>query len=185
VTPTAASELTGSFAVTTDIPGQTPRSISLSAIGLPDGITPTPTAMDLGTVSVGAASPGQMLVLTNCSAAPLTLIESLIGGPNQDDFEIAVPPTTTTIAPGMAATYVIVTRPNNPGGLSATLQIRHDGGMVEVPLTAAGTGDVIDDRIPEDSTYYSCSAGGGSAAAVWPLGVAVVLVMRRRRRRAP
>ncbi len=183
VTPTAASELTGSFAVTTDIPGQAPRAISLSAIGLPDGITPTPTAMDLGTVSVGAASPGQMLVLTNCSAAPLTLIESLIGGPNQDDFEIAVPPTTTTIAPGMAATYVIVTRPNNPGGLSATLQIRHAGGMVEVPLTAAGTGDVIDDRIPEDSTYYSCSAGGGSAAAVWPLGVAVVLVMRRRRRR--
>lgn len=183
VTPTTANALAGTFSVTTDIPGEAPRAISLSALGLPAGITPTPTNLDLGTVSVGAASPGQMVVLTNCNTTPLTLIETLISGPNQDDFEIVIPPTTTTIAPGMAATYVIVTKPNNPGGLSAVLQIRHDSGMVEVPLTASGTGDVVDGRIPEDSTYYSCSVGGGSPAAGWPLGVAVVLVLRRRRRR--
>lgn len=182
VTPTDASSLTGSFDVVTDIPNAPARTISLTALGLPAGVTPTPTTLDLGTVSVGASSPGQMLVVTNCNAGPLTLIETVITGPNQDDFEIASPPTVATLEPGTSASYVIVSTPNNPGELAATLQIRHDGGMVEVPLTGNGTGEVIDGRIPEDSTYYSCSSSGG-AAGLAPLLLALFGVTRRRRGR--
>ena len=182
VTPTEASSLATSFDVNTDIPNAPARTISLTAVGLPAGVTPTPISLDLGTVSVGASSPGQMLVVTNCNAGPLTLIESVITGPNQDDFEILDVPVEATLAPGTSATYVVVTSPNNPGELTATLQIRHDSGMVEVPLTGNGTGEVIDGRLPEDSTYYSCSTSSG-AASLAPLLLALFGITRRRRGR--
>jgi len=178
VSPTEASELHSEISVVTDIPNAPPRTISLSAIGLPAGVTPTPASVDLGTVSVGATSTGQMVTLTNCSDAALTLNETLIVGPNQDDFEIAVPPTTATVEPGASAVYLIVTHPNNAGALTATLQIRYAGGMAEVPLVGTGTGD-DPNRIIEPSTYYSCSAGTGRSA--WPLGVALLLLRRRKR----
>jgi len=179
VTPTEASELRGEITVTTDIPNEPPRTITLSAIGLPAGVTPTPAALDLGTVSVGATSTGQMVTLTNCGDTALALQETLIVGPNQDDFDIAVPSTATNLDPGTSAIYLIVTNPNNAGVLSATLQIRYAGGMAEVPLTGTGVG-TDPNLVAEPSTYYSCSAGRGGAA--WPLGVALVLVVRRRRR---
>ncbi len=181
VTPTEASVLTSELAVVTDIPNEPPRTISLSAIGLPEGVTPTPASVDLGTVSVGATSTGQMVTLTNCGATALTLNETLIVGANQDDFEIAIPPTSTTVEPGASAVYVIVARPNNAGGLSATLQIRYAGGMAEVPLFGNGTGD-DPNRLIEPSTYYSCSTGTGHSA--WPLGAAFLLLLRRRKRAA-
>jgi MYXO-CTERM domain-containing protein len=181
VTPTEASNLSSSFDVVTDIPNTPARTIRLTAIGLPSGVTPTPTSLDLGSISVGASSPGQMVVVTNCNPAPLTLIETVITGANQDDFEILDLPTTAILEPGTSASYVIVTTPNNPGELAATLQIRHDGGMIEVPLTGNGTGEVIDGRIPQDSTYYSCSTGRGGAS-LWPLLLILLGVARRRRR---
>jgi len=178
VTPTEPSELASTFAVTTDIPNEPPRVISLSAIGLPSGVTPTPETLELGTVSVGAMSIGQMVTLTNCGTGPLTLLETLIVGPNQDDFEIATSPTTSTIAAGESAVYVVVAHPNNAGSLTATMQIRYDSGMAEVPLIGSGTGE-DPNRIVEPSTYYSCSAGTGQAA--WPIGLALLVLVRRRR----
>ena len=179
VTPTEPSVLASTFAVTTDIPNEPSRTISLSAIGLPAGVSPTPEILELGTVSVGATSTGQMVTLTNCGEGPLTLLETLIVGPNQDDFEIAIPPTTSTIAAGESAVYVVVAHPNNAGALTATMQIRYDSGMAEVPLIGAGTGE-DPNRIAEPSTYYSCSAGAGHAA--WPVGLALLVLVRRRRR---
>lgn len=183
VTPTTVADLSGFVTVTTDIPNETPRKIVLTAKGLPDGITPTPTALDLGSVSIGASSPGQTVVVTNCSATPLSLLESVITGKNKDDFQIVVPPTTTTVEPGKSVSYVIIASPVNAGERTATLEVRHDSGTVEVPLLGNGTGEPIDDRVPEDSSYYSCSTGGG-AAGLWPLGVLVLVVWRRRRRTA-
>lgn len=182
VTPKEVSDLESSFDVVTDIPGAAPRTIKLTAIGLPSGVSPTPASLDLGTVSTGATSPGRMLVVTNCSTDPLTLTESVITGPNADDFAIAVPPTESTIEPGKAATYVIVTKPNNPGDLSATIEVRYNGGSVDVPLTGTGIGEVIDGRTPEDSTYYSCSTGRPTQSA---LVLLAVLGLTRRRRRCP
>lgn len=181
VTPTEPGALQGSFAVTTDIPGEAPRTITLAAIGLPAGITPTPAQLDLGTISVGGTSIGQMLTLTNCDAAPLTLTETQIVGPDADDFVIVTAPTSTSVPPGTSAVYVIATTPAEAGELTATLQIRYDTGMVEIPLLGTGTGEIPDNRIPEPSTYYACSAGGTGAAA-WPLGAAAMLLLRRRRR---
>lgn len=181
VTPSEPSELISTFSVTTDIPNEPPRVIRLSAIGLAPGVTPTPAGLDLGTVSVGATSIGQMVTLTNCGSGPLTLLESLIGGPNQDDFVVSSSPISATVAAGESAVYVIVARPNNAGGLMATLQIRYDAGTAEIPLVGSATGK-DPNRVLEPSTYYSlCSAGTGHAA--WPVGVVILLLLRRRRRR--
>lgn len=183
ITPTTAADISGSVTVTTDIPNETPRVISLKAKGLPDGITPTPTGLDLGSTSIGATSPGQTVVVTNCSAEPLSLLESVITGSNKDDFQIVVPPTTTTIDPGKAVSYVIVAAPTNTGERTATLEVRHASGTVQVPLIGNGTGEPIDERVPEDSSYYSCSTSDGAGAfVVWPLGAFAFLVWRRRRR---
>jgi MYXO-CTERM domain-containing protein len=181
VTPTTAADFAGTVSVTTDIPNEAPRMIALTARGLPDGITPTPTTLDLGSVSIGATSPGQTVVVTNCSAAPLSLLESLITGKNKDDFQIVVPPTTTTIDPGTSVSYVIVASPVNAGERTATLEVRHDSGTVEVPLLGNGTGDPIDERNAEESSYYSCSTAGAAAGA-WPLGVLALVLWRRRKR---
>jgi uncharacterized protein (TIGR03382 family) len=183
VTPTSAADLAGTVTVTTDIPNEAPRTIALTAKGLPDGITPTPTSLDLGSVSIGATSPGQTVVVTNCSAAPLSLLESVITGTHADDFQIVVPPTTTTVEPGSSVSYVIVTSPVNTGERTATLEIRHDSGTVTIPLLGNGTGEPIDERIAEESSYYSCSSSSGAGAfVVWPFGALVALLWRRRKR---
>jgi hypothetical protein len=182
VTPTAALTLHSSFAVTTDIPGATPHEISLAAIGLPAGISATPMMMDLGTISVGATSIGQTLTVTNCGTAPLNLLETQLLGTNKADFAIVSAPTSATIATGGSASYVIVTKPTTTGALTATLQIRHDQGMLTIPLAGTGTGMVVDNRVPETSTYYSCTVGRGGPLSASMVVLALALVLRRRTR---
>ncbi len=181
VAPTAAATLSSSFMITTDIPNAAPRVISLSAIGLPAGVTPTPSSLDLGSVSIGAMSAGQTVTLTNCGDAALTISQTQIVGADPDDFQIAVPPTSAQIAPGASAAFLIVVKPTQAGDLSATLQITYDTGSAAIALVGTGTGTVPDTRVPQDGTYYSCRAGGGDAA--WPVAVIGLLVLRRRRRR--
>ncbi len=184
VTPTEPGPLQATFSVSTDIPGADPRVITLTTIGLPAGISPTPGAVDMGSISVGARSTGQMVTLTNCNPTDLTLIETRLTGDNGDDFALADQPTVTTVAPGAAVTFVVVAEPNNAGPLTATLEIIHDSGTAEVALVGTGTGRVGgDDRDLQASTYYSCSTGGGGARA-WPIVAVLALIgMRRRRRR--
>lgn len=179
VTPTTPTALSAMFTVTTDIPNAPSQVVNLTALGLAAGVSATPATVDLGTVSVGTTSTAQTITLTNCDPTPLTLQTVEITGANQDDFAIVTAPTNLAVESGKAATYTVVTAPNNGGPLTATLRIQHDRGIVEVPLFGAGTGRG-DDPTPEDSTYYSCSTGG--ARGGWPVALMALLVIRRRRR---
>lgn len=185
VAPTAAGALHSSFAVTTDIPGATPHAIALAATALPAGVTPTPTTLDLGTISLGATSVAQTVALTNCNDTALTLTQSEIVGDNASDFMIMSAPTSATIPPGGSAVYTIVLTPMQAGSLAATLQLTYDGGVATIPLVGTGTGEIPDTRVPKESTYYGCNSGG--AGATWPviaiaLGVVIGLGGSRRRK---
>lgn len=184
VSPAEPGPLQTTFAVGTDIPGAAPRVIALTAIGLPAGVSPTPATVDLGSISVGASSTGQMVTLTNCNAIDLTLIETRLAGDNADDFALVGQPTVTTVPAGTSVSFVVVAQPNSAGRLNATLEIVYDSGTAEVALVGTGTGFIGgDDRDAEPSTYYSCSTGGTGSRA-WPIVTALALLGLRRRRGA-
>jgi len=184
VAPTTSGPLTGTFDVNTDIPDPGPHTITLSALGLPDGVTATPvgaplgsTVADFGSVAVDETSQGQTITITNCNPGSLTLTSAQIVGVDSTDFAIVISPPTDQLAAGSSTDYVVVMQPKANGARSAELQIEHDTGTLTVPLVGNGIdGDTAGAR----DSYYACNTGH---PGTWPMAIAIALLLRRRRRR--
>ncbi len=190
VMPTAVGVTTDTVMLTTDIPNAPTRDFALSVEGLPDGISASPTAVDYGTVDVGASTLYKSVKLTNCGTDPLMVTGATITGDAAADFLIVgsnPSPVAQTLAPTETEEIQIIMAPtdlNFRGSRTATLVIAHSAGETTAELDGTAIGD--DPPAPEQpkgpETYYQCSSGGSGGALV---GLAVLgIVIRRRRRNA-
>jgi MYXO-CTERM domain-containing protein len=162
----------------TDIPMATERTLTLRVQGLPDGVSATPERLDLGSPRIDTTTIGQEAHLSNCGTAPIAFSNARIEGPDAGEFAIVQQPSSSTIAPGTTASWLIVLHAGSVGPKQATFVVDHDGGTASVPLEGEGLGDVADG--PGRGSYYACSTG--NASTLWPVAIALALVWRRRRR---
>jgi hypothetical protein len=181
---TMLGDQTGELDITTNLPmPDTVYKVPLTAKVLPPGIAPTPTEVHFGTVAVDSPTSGKMVTLTNCSGGTLTLSAAHIV---EDPAEFVL--VSTTDAMGQvamfpfdlpdhtSATFTLIMAPHTQGHKQSHLEIDYTGSTALVPLD----GDAGNLGSKDRETYYACAAGG-SAGAVWPIGLALLALRRRRR----
>jgi hypothetical protein len=180
--PLQAGDLTGTLSLETDIPGAPTLDVPLHGVALPDGITPSPSVLDFGTVMTDATTPGISFQLTNCSGAPLQIQDAHIDGVAANEFAIVLPSPQIvgrTLASTESEDFLVVMSPHADGGKTAILTIDYAGGSAMVELDGTAIGGATTAPTSRDS-YYACSAG--RSASAWP-AVALLVALRRRRRR--
>ncbi len=95
--------------------------------------------LNLGVVAVGEPGPPASLAIANDGDAPLVLDAVDLEGPDADQFTID--PSRCLEAPipgGGGCTIDVAAAPPTVGPLSASLFVRHEGGLGEVQLSAVG-----------------------------------------------
>jgi hypothetical protein len=168
--------------LTTNIPGQMSVPIALHAVVLAGGVAPTPDKAHFGPNNVGKLSSAQMITLTNCGAAALTITDASFSGANADEFTIVSPmDPKVTIQQTQSAMFLVVMSAKSAGPKTGQLVFSYAGGMTAVDLDGTGIGATGGDDNKPRETYYACSTGGG-AAGLWPIALAVCAARRRRRR---
>jgi len=179
-TPTVPGAAASTISITTDIPGASPREIRMSAIGLAEGVSPTPEALDLGSVTVDTTTIGEPITLSNCRPAATVISNARIEGPDAASFAIVAQPMSGTVAPNGTATWLVVLSPRAVGPKTASFLVDYDGGTAVVSLTGEGLDPDVTGGSGGPASYYACSTGAPSA--LWPLGLVVALLLVRRRR---
>ncbi len=178
--PEVPGEVTSQLAIATDIPGGAPRLVDLRVEGLTAGVSATPAELDLGSFVVDETTIAAPITVTNCSAAAVELSTARIEGTHAADFAIVVQPTSLPVSPGGSATWLVVLSPRSVGLKEATLLVDHPDGTTAVALFGEGLGETVAGE-PRTTSYYSCSAGGPTAA--WPLLLLGAFALRPRKRR--
>lgn len=186
VTPTMstpAGDHTDTINLMTNIPQSTSVPISLHAVVLAGGVSPTPAMLHFGTNAVGAPSSVQTVTLTNCGTGDLTLTDASFSGSSADEFAIVSPADVhVTIPQTKSAPFLVLMDPKTYGVKSAQLVFSYAGGTSTVDLDGTGVGGVAPGGTKDRETYYACSTG--SASGLWPAAFAALLLRRRRPRRA-
>jgi uncharacterized repeat protein (TIGR01451 family) len=144
--PNSTGPRTAQLAMTDDADGS-PHLVSLDGVGVAaPPVTVDPSALDFGTVALGAASAGRTITLTINAAAPVTLSSVRPTGVDRGDFRIA--PTSclgAALAPGATCTIDVAFQPRGVGARNAQLIVEHDamGSPQEVPLAGVGAGSAV------------------------------------------
>jgi MYXO-CTERM domain-containing protein len=181
VSPTAPGPLTDSFVLNTNLPSMPARSISLAAVALPAGVTPTPDLVHFGPGRVNTTTAAKTIELSNCGSAPIHITAARIEGASASDFAVVGPENPVMTLPQMGSVkFLVVMSPRQNGTKAAQLVVEYDGGTVTAELDGNGFGG-DEAELLDRETYYACSTGGGSPTALAPLGLALLLLRRRRR----
>ncbi len=177
---------TGTLTVTAGLAGLPPVTVELSATGVASGVAASPTAVDFGGVVVDEASIARIVRVDNCDAAEVAIDRLTVTGADAAQF-VATPDVGASlpvaIAPGGAATFIVVMRPTTSGDKTATLELGQGAAATFVPLSGVGVGE---DELPGDDprgSYYACTTSRGGLGGALALGLGLALVLRRRRRR--
>jgi len=183
-TPTSAGPFTSTTTVTTDVPGGEARVIVLNVLGLAEGVTATPLALEMGAQPLDVTTIGAPITLTNCNTAPAMWANARIEGVDATEFAIVAQPAGTTIAATASAEWLIVLTPRSVGPKEAEFVVETDGVTTRVPLTGDGLGD--DPTNPggngDETSYYACSAGTPTSWIVMLFAIGLVVRIDRRRR---
>jgi uncharacterized protein (TIGR03382 family) len=180
VMPTTPGELTDKLLVHTDLPVAN-QEVTLMAKALPAGVTPTPDVIHFGPNRVSMATTTKEVTVTNCGTAPLTFTAARIEGADQADFALVSELPATPVGQRASTKFLVIMTPHSNGAKQAQLVLEHADGTISVALDGNGFGgdDVSNGG---DKTYYSCNAGGASAAGA-AFGLGLIALLRRRRRR--
>lgn len=180
-TPASAGAMTGSMAITTDIPNSSVKRLELIATGIASGVGSVPAEFDFGSKLVNEPTDVQRFSLANCGSAPITISGATVEGPDAADFRVTEQPDTAAIAVGMNTLVRVEMRPRTEGTKTATLVVTHTMGQTLIPLS--GDGFLPSQPLPDKGTYYSCSSAGrgGQAGGLLLLLLAAPLARRRRR----
>src|SRR5207248_10781574 len=116
--PTGSATATYNDTITliTDIPNEGSAAISLSAKGLPGGISPSQPSLDFPATNVEATSSGQNVTLTNCGTSAINVQSATITGTDSGDFAVVLPSDPTkTLQLQDAETFTLVMSPHSKG----------------------------------------------------------------------
>ena len=190
VTPerqSSATTLTDTLSWTTDDLAQPTAPTAISARFVDSGGAIAPPSLNFGKVPVHIfIDDGQRVILQNCNSTTLELDAPTIKEP----FSIDSPNFPTTLAPNEIATFTIGFHPTSLGSFSQTFEITSPQLPAGQPLEVMLVGDSISttpitvdagvgSSAPGNTSFYACSAGGGSAG--WPIALVLFVIVRRRR----
>jgi len=114
------------------------RTVTLFGTGTAPQAGVTPTSIDFGVHTVGAASSAQLVTLGNQGTADMHVSGLSIGGANPADFSTSADTCTgATVAPNASCTVSVTFTPAAAGDRSASLSFATDSA---VPATVALTG---------------------------------------------
>ncbi len=130
----------------TDNASDSPQSISLTGAGTKPAISVAPPSIDFGQQTLGVASPGQPLTVSNPGTADLVVSGVTLTGANPTDFSITgVTFPFTVTAGGTPKVINVVFTPGAVTARSANLLLSHNapGSVTTVPLTGTGVQPIM------------------------------------------
>jgi trimeric autotransporter adhesin len=153
-TPTQTGTRTGTVAIATSL-SSLAINVPLTGTGIQSHLVITPSALNFGSIAVGASA-NQTLTLTNTGTAPVTALAFNLTG----DYAITVPCTFTTLAPNTSCTITITFTPTTLGQRNSALTITSSdaNSPTLIPLTGAG--------VPNGSFLLTVNGGPTATATV-------------------
>ncbi len=150
-TPSANGSKTASLTFSDNTVGS-PHNVALSGTGVSSApqVCLSTASIDLGTVSVGDASPSQTVTVTNCGTAALTISAVGLTGSGASQFSIVSTACSNAVL-GIGETCTVDVRfaPSQIGTASAAISITDDasGSPHQVALSGLGVGKQPDAQI--------------------------------------
>ncbi len=142
-TPTALGARTATLNIASNVPSS-PTTVALTGTGIPPALTLTPPSLTFAAQNLGsAASAIQTMVLSNTSTGPVTTTSVTFGGPNADQFVVAIPAgcVRTRIAGATFCTLRVQFRPtvaSGPGLKTASFTIVSSAGTFTGNVSGTG-----------------------------------------------
>ena len=180
--PTASGTRTGTMVIASNANSNPASTTTVSLIGGGQGafnIVLTPTALDFGSVFVGATSPVQNITISNTGAGTGKLGTATVSG----DFVLKANSCGTTLATQTGCTVSIAFAPGATGKRTGTLTLTDDAGTQTASLIGVGTAAATDTLTPLSLTFGSTTINTSSSAQMVSLtnsgDVALTLVAAR------
>jgi phosphopantothenate synthetase len=136
-TPQGLGARSGNVAVTDNAPGS-PQTVSLTGTGL-TSVSVAPTTVNLGSSTVGTASPAKTFTVTNLGGTALTIQNVTVGGANAGDFAVKNN-CGSSLAAGAKCGVAVTFIPTASGSRSATVNINDSDPASPQQITVLGTG---------------------------------------------
>jgi hypothetical protein len=136
-TPQGLGARSGNVAVTDNAPGG-PQTVSLTGTGL-TSVSVAPTTINLGSSTVGTASPTKAFSVTNLGGTALTIQNVTVGGANAGDFAVKNS-CGTSLAAAAKCVIAVTFIPTASGSRSATVNINDSDPASPQQITVLGTG---------------------------------------------
>ena len=132
--PTAAGPASGSVTFHTD---DGDRTVSLTGTGLAPQVSASASSLAFGSQRQGVPSAALVLTLSNAGNDALAVTSAALSGANAADYTV-LPPASSSVPAGGAASWQVVFRPLHTGASAATLLFTTDAGSASVALSGAG-----------------------------------------------
>ncbi len=153
-TPTQTGKRTGTISIATSL-STLPINAPLTGIGIQSHLAVTPSALNFGSIAIGASA-DLTVTLTNTGTAPVTnLVLNLTG-----DYAITNPCTLTTLAPNTTCTATITFTPTTLGQRASTFTITSSDANSPALIPLTGTG------VPNGSFLLTVNNGPTASATV-------------------
>ena len=137
--PTTTGALTAAITITSSATGS-PQAISLSGTGTGTGgssLTMSPTSLTFGSTNIGSTSPGQVVTISNPTAAAITLTGISFSGANPTDY-VVVDNCVATLPASGSCTAMVSLVPLATGTLTSALNFTSSAGNASTTLTGTG-----------------------------------------------
>jgi hypothetical protein len=162
VTPTSAGQFTGTVSISADPGATTPLLVTVSAlVGAGPALFVQPSAIDLGTLTVGVPAPKQTVTVTAVEA--LSDLAVTTGGTATLSIDGGATTCEATLAAGASCTVSVDFTATNGGTNSAAVVISGGGTLLTVPITAVAQRPARLAVSPSTAAFASPLGGSSSA----------------------
>ena len=173
--PTVTGTTNGTLTFTDDAPGS-PQTVSLSGSGTTAAqVTVSPSALSLGTVTVGKTSAAGAVTLTNHQSGALSFTSIAASS----GFAVASNTCGTSLAGGASCTVGVTFSPTSTGAATGTLTFKDNAGNSPQTVSLSGTGSSPVTVSPATLNLGSVAVGStssGQAVTITNNGTSSVVV---------
>ncbi|MBB5338699.1 choice-of-anchor D domain-containing protein [Tunturiibacter gelidoferens] len=152
-TPTTAATINGLLSIRSSA-STLPIEYPVTGTGIQSHLQTTPSTLNFGSIALGASA-AQTITLTNTGTAPITNLALTITG----DYNITVPCTSTTLAPGISCQITVTFAPTALGPRNGTITSTDPNTGLQnlnIPLTGTGV----------SGGTFTLTVNGGSSATL-------------------
>jgi hypothetical protein len=162
--PTTTGSSAGSISITSNAPGS-PTTIAMSGTGTQPVITPTPSSVAFGNVTIGSPN-SQTVQIKNTGTGTLTIAQATASGTGFSISGLTLP---ANINAGGNTTFTVTFAPNATGAVSGSVSLTNNSASTPFSIPLSGTG-VAATLILNSSTnslaFGSVSTAGSSSLNV-------------------